>query len=67
MNCVRRRRRDAGIFARRRQAKARHLRIVTGVNNVVRNAGMAGILLKKFVQNGYGLSVIGLRWIVFRA
>ena len=66
MNGVRRRRRDAGILARRCQSQACHLRIVAGVNNVVRNAGMAGVLLKKLVENSHGLSVIGLRWILFR-
>ncbi len=49
---VRRRRRDACINARCRQPRLGHLRVVAGVNDVVRQAGMIRVPLEQRHQDG---------------
>src|SRR5437899_12905296 len=67
MDGVCRRGRNASILARCRQSKIRHLRIVTSVNNVVRDSRVSGVLLKELIENGNGFSWIGQCWVLLRA
>ena len=55
--------RDAGVFAGRGQSEAGHRGIVAAVNDVVGDAGMVGLILVQFVENGdggFGVDEVGV-------
>ena len=67
MHGVGRSRSDAGVFARGGKSQAGHGGIVAAMNDVVRDAGMVGLLLEEFVENGHRRFGVGESRIVIGA
>ena len=66
MQGVRSRGRDLRVTAGGGQSELRQLRLVIGVNQVMRHAGMVGFDGEEFFQHGGGLLAIGESFVVVR-
>jgi hypothetical protein len=63
---VRSRGSDLRVTASGGQSELRQLRLVVGVNQIMRDAGMVGLDGKQLLQNGGGLLAIGKSRVVVR-